>query len=111
MPKRFLKHLSAPVVTALDEEVRLFTRRYFKGREQEEKRLWLLGGLRARWRIDSPEEPDRASLSLPIALTMHLYGWAAPELVEGSVRALDALVARIQPRALERLAPELRPLL
>ena len=42
---------------------------------------------------------------------MHRYGWAVPEFVEGSVAAMDAMVARIQPRGFERLAPELRPLL
>ena len=42
MHKRFLKYLSPPIVSALNEEVLLFTRRYFKWREQEEKRLRLL---------------------------------------------------------------------
>ena len=67
--------------------------------------------MRGRWRIDSEDQPERASLVLPIALTMHRYGWAVPECVEGSVAAMDAMVARIQPRGFERLAPELRPLL
>ena len=113
MPKRFLKHLHTPVVSALDEEVSDFSRLWFirrqhSGESVEDARARLLDALRARWRFD---DPARQELVLPIALTLHRYGWAVADLAESADLAMQAFVARVQPRAVERLAPKLRELL
>ena len=60
MHKKFLNYLRAPIVSALNEEVLLFTRRYFKWREQEEKRLWLLDWMQGRWRSFGIPKPGQA---------------------------------------------------
>ena len=128
MPRRFLKHLPQRLVTSLDEEVACYSRWWLAGRKHskstaEHDRQALLAALRFRWRFDdsdltedvqhdlaggaAPSEPG--DLILPVALTLHRYGWPVPDLIDDADRILHRLAASdLLPSSFDRLVPKLR---